>query len=448
MANNLFYKMDSPRWKRYVYSIIGAEITTTTRFYDSCIQVSPLQHDPGLLYKSIECKKKAVKKNVNELKDLKNDTSKRTALLYNGNFCYSSDIEKELKELNKCISSTDRIILVLYNPFIKFIYKIADHLGLRSGPLPPTFLTHHDLSNITSLAGYEIVRIRPSVYLPFPIPLFSKMINKIFPVIPLIKHISLVWVVFLRPIINLSDNPSLSIIIPARNEAGNIKNAIERLPDFNNTKVEVIFVEGNSQDDTWVRIQEIIIKGYSPLSLKAFKQNGKGKYDAVRMGFEKAENEIITILDADLTMPPEYLNRYYDAFCNGFGDFINGNRLVYQMDKEAMRPLNRIGNIFFAKILSVILGLKIGDSLCGTKMFSRNDYERIVEWRKYFGDFDPFGDFEMLFAASELALGVQDIPIQYKARTYGSTQISRFRDGLQLFRMTWIGFFRLYLGKV
>ena len=183
------------------------------------------------------------------------------------------------------------------------------------------------------------------------------------------------------------------------------------------------------------------------ISIKAYKQPGKGKNDAVRVGFEKATHEVVTILDADLTMPPELLERFYKAYCAGLGDFINGNRLFYPMECNAMRTLNRIGNIFFAKLLSWILSIKIGDSLCGTKMFSLHDYRRIIEWRSRFGDFDPFGDFEMLFGASELAMGVQDLPIQYKARSYGETNISRFRDGLELIRMVTIGFFNILLGK-
>jgi hypothetical protein len=167
----------------------------------------------------------------------------------------------------------------------------------------------------------------------------------------------------------------------------------------------------------------------------------------VRVGFDNATCELVTILDADLTMPPEMLGRFYEAYCQGLGDFINGSRLLYPMEGEAMRPLNRFGNLTFAKLLAWVLGLNIGDSLCGTKFYSLRDYRRFVAWRGRFGDFDPFGDFEMLFAASELALGVIDVPIRYRARTYGETNINRFRNGFELLRMTLIGMFRILMGK-
>jgi glycosyltransferase involved in cell wall biosynthesis len=168
----------------------------------------------------------------------------------------------------------------------------------------------------------------------------------------------------------------------------------------------------------------------------------------VRLGFAHATQPLLTILDADLTMPPEMLTRFYDAYNRGLGDFINGSRLVYPYEGEAMRPLNKLGNVFFAKTLSWVLDTRLGDSLCGTKLLARHDYDRIVAWRRDFGDFDPFGDFELLFPASVLAFGIVDIPVRYLARTYGSTNIRRFRDGFELLRMTAIGLFRIKMGLV
>jgi hypothetical protein len=436
------------QWKKYTYSVIAADISSTTRFCDKCIQVSPLAHDSGKLFEYIECKDKTVVADQGEIESHSSQIDKRIALLFNGNFCYMTDIEKELKQLKSKLSRHSRLFAVLYNPYMKPLYRLAGFLGLRKGPLPDVFLTNNDIHNIARLAGYEISRIRPSVFLPIPVPLLSKFINKVFSIIPLIRRMSFVWVVMLRPVIVAEEKPSLSIVIPARNEAGNIPDAVERMPKFPGTDVEVIFVEGGSTDATWSNIQDLARRTNGTVRIKALQQTGKGKYDAVRLGFDNAENEIVTILDADLTMPPELLSRFYEAYCRGLGDFINGNRLLYKMEKEAMRPLNRLGNILFSKILAMILGARIGDSLCGTKMFSLGDYRRFVEWRSRFGDFDPFGDFEMLFAASELGLGIQDIPIRYRARSYGETQISRFRDGLKLARMVMIGFFRIFLGKI
>ena len=436
------------RWKKYVYNLIGAEISTTTKFCDKCVQIAPDKYDTGLLFEAISCKNKSVVEDIDEIENHQDEKKKRYAFLVNGNFNYLSDIQQKLEELYKKLSRHSRIFVIVYNPFIGFFYNLASWLGIRKAPKPEVYLTEKDLHTFAKLANYEIVRTRPSVFLPFYIPIISNLINKFLPIFPLIRKFSLVWLVVLRPVIPEESMPSLSIIIPARNESGNIEDAIKRMPEFPDAKIEIIFVEGNSSDDTWERIQEEVEKPNSSFTIKAYKQPGKGKNDAVRVGFDNANGELVTILDADLTTPPEMLPRFYRAYKQGLGDFINGSRLVYPMENEAMRSLNRVGNIFFSKVLAWILGLPISDSLCGTKLYPLHDYKRFVLWRKEFGDFDPFGDFEMLFSASELALGVIDVPIRYHARTYGETNISRFRNGLELSRMTTIGFFRILMGKI
>ena len=437
----------STGWKKYTYGLVGAEISTTTRFFDECVQIAPEEHDAGILLEAIDCPEKSSVDGFSEVEKHQDDKNKRFAFLLNGNFNYLMDIQAKLDELHKRLSRHSRVFIVVYNPFLGFLYKLASFLGLRSAPMPEVYLTESDLHTFARLTNYEVVRVRPSIFIPFYIPLVSSFFNKLLPIVPLIRRFSLLWLVVLRPIVPEKDKPSLSIIIPARNESGNIGDAIERIPDFPGTDLEIIFVEGNSTDDTWQRIQEEANKKNVPFKVLAFKQPGKGKNDAVRVGFNNATSSLVTILDADLTMPPEMLPRFYQAYCQGLGDFINGSRLVYPMENEAMRPLNRIGNLFFCKILSWVLRLPISDSLCGTKFYSLNDYKRMVSWRNRFGDFDPFGDFEMLFSASELALGVIDLPVRYRARTYGETNINRFRHGFELMRMTTIGFFRVFLGK-
>lgn len=435
------------RWNKYIYKLVGAEISTTTRFCDHCIQIEPKLHDTGLLFEAIDCPAKSCLDSVTKVANHRKDKTKRHAFLFNGNFNYLCDIQQKLEEIHLKISRHTRLFVIVYNPFLNLLYKLASSLQFRAAPEPNVYLTEKNLRTFACLAGYEIVRIRPSVFLPFPIPLISNLVNKILPVIPLIRRFSLLWIVVLRPIIPDEDKPSLSVIIPARNESGNISDTIQRFPHIPGTSIEIIYVEGNSNDDTWQRIQDETKRCHTGLVVKAFRQPGKGKNDAVRVGFEKATGELVTILDADLTMPPEMLPRFYEAYCQGLGDFINGSRLIYPMEDEAMRPLNRIGNLFFCKMLSWILGIPISDSLCGTKFYSLDDYKRFISWRQRFGDFDPFGDFEMLFASSELALGVIDIPVQYRARTYGETNISRFQNGLELIRLTTIGFFRIFMGK-
>lgn len=435
------------RWKRYVYGLVGAEISATTRFCDECIQIAPKQHDTGLLFEAIDCPAKSWVEDIKRVVDHCLDRKKRCSFLFNGNLNYLMDIQQQLKELHLKLSRHSRVFLIVYNPFMDILYNLATRLQFRVAPKPDVYITEKNLRTFARLANYDVVRVRPSVFIPFYIPLLSNFVNKVLPVIPLIRRLSFLWVVVLRPIIPEENYPSLSIIIPACNEAGNIQYAIQRIPEFFGPSIEIIFVEGNSTDNTWQCIQNEIQKPHKQFEISAFKQPGKGKNDAVRVGFDNAKGDLVTILDADLTMPPEMLPRFYEAYCKGHGDFINGSRLVYPMENEAMRPLNRIGNLFFCKILSWVLGISISDSLCGTKLYSLNDYKRFVSWRERFGDFDPFGDFEMLFASSELALGVIDLPVCYHARTYGETNISRFYNGLELIKMIIIGFFRIFIGK-
>jgi glycosyltransferase involved in cell wall biosynthesis len=252
----------------------------------------------------------------------------------------------------------------------------------------------------------------------------------------------------LRPDLKAEEHrrPSLTVVVPARNERGNIEPLLKRVPDLPGCVLELIFVEGHSQDGTWEEIQRLTPLYAGRFAIKSLQQVGKGKCDAVRVGFAEASGELVTILDADMTMPPELLGRFYDAYCEGIGDFVNGNRLTYPMEGKAMRFLNRLGNLFFAKALSAVLEVPLGDSLCGTKLLSRRDYQRICQWRADFGDFDPFGDFELLFPAASLGLGVVDLPIRYLDRTYGTTNISRFRHGFLLLKMTIIGLLRIRLG--
>jgi glycosyltransferase involved in cell wall biosynthesis len=324
------------------------------------------------------------------------------------------------------------------------LYNLANRLGIRRGELPTTFVTKIDLQNIVKVSGYEIIRLRQAVYCPWEMLGLGSAINRVMPLVPLVRWLSLTSIVVLRPLVPPSRR-GISCIIPARNECGNIDNALKRFPDLG-CDTEIIFVEGHSSDGTWEEIQRVAVLYGDRYRIQSLQQSGKGKADAVRLGFAHATQPLLVILDADLTMPPEMLERFYEAYCQGYGDFINGSRLVYPMQGEAMRFLNRLGNIFFAKMLSAILDQRIGDSLCGTKLLTRADYQRMIAWRRDFGDFDPFGDFELLFPAAVLGLGVVDIPVRYLARTYGETNIRRFRHGLLLLKMTWVGLIRIKMG--
>lgn len=365
----------------------------------------------------------------------------------NGNFNHSFDIEELLNSVYKKISRNDRIAVVTYNPYLGWLFQIANWMGIRKGQLPSTFVTTTALLNLARLSHFDVLQISPCGLFPFKWFGLGNKIEQILQQIPLIRNLSFCAVLVLRPIKESKDDyPTLSMLIPARNEKGNIEDALKRLPDLK-TKLQVIFIEGNSNDGTWEEIQRVMpLYRREGVEIEAYKQPGKGKNDAVKVGFAKSRMDLVTILDADLTMPPELLERFYEAYRTGKADFVNGSRLVYPMEGEAMRPLNRLGNIFFAKALSIVLNTPLGDSLCGTKLFALHDYKRFQDWRDDFGHFDPFGDFELLFPAAILQLGIAEIPVRYRSRTYGTTNISRFRDGWQLFKMTLVGLFQVRLG--
>jgi len=240
---------------------------------------------------------------------------------------------------------------------------------------------------------------------------------------------------------------SVSVIVPCRNERGNIEDAIRRIPQMGR-ETEIIFVDGNSTDGTAEEIERKI-KEYPERKIRLLRQGeGVGKGDAVRKGFAAARGDVLVIQDADLTAPPEDLPKFFKALRDGKGEFVNGSRLVYPMEKEAMRFLNLLGNKFFGTLFSWLLGQRFRDTLCGTKMLCREDYELIAANRSYFGDFDPFGDFDLIFGAIKQNLKVVEVPVTYRARTYGATNISRFKHGLLLLKMSWIAFKKIkWLGK-
>jgi hypothetical protein len=434
------------RWTREFYRILSGEISAITRYSDRLVQFHPVASDGGDLLQACDAPLKLNLPEGEPLPDFSGELGRRTAVLLNGNLNSTFDIQQLLQDLRPCLARSSRLVVVSYNPYLRGFFKLLGRLGLSRAGEMKTFVTEIVLRQLAGISGYEVVRIRPCCYLPFRCLGLGRLLNRLLPVAPLLRWLSLAHVVVLRPVKPSGNKPSLTIVIPARNEAGNIRNAIAWTPQMDGVDTEIIFVEGNSTDNTWDVIQDVVAEGHPSFKLSAWKQPGKGKNDAVRFGFGKATGDLLTILDADLTMPPEMLPRFYEAYVRGHGDFINGSRLLYPMEGEAMRFLNHLGNLFFAKTLSRILGMPMGDTLCGTKLLARHDYARITRWREDFGDFDPFGDFELLFPAAQLALGSVDIPVRYKARTYGSTNINRFRHGLVLLKMTWVGFFRIYLG--
>jgi SAM-dependent methyltransferase len=354
---------------------------------------------------------------------------------------YLPDVQTVLEHLQRHSYQHTRIVLNIFNhlwrPFVSMAQKIAG----RSSTLPENWLSAWDIENLLHLAGWEIVKTESRILWPFKTPLIERLFNRWLA--PVLKHfcITLFVVARPRPLPSLYRNYTCSVVIPARNEAGNIESAVRRIPEIG-MGTEIIFVEGHSKDNTWEEIQRVASK-YSERNIKIIKQQSKGKGGAVREAFAQATGDILFILDADLTVPPEDLTKFYNVICTGTADFVNGVRLVYPMENQAMRFLNMLANKFFSIAFSWLLGQPIKDTLCGTKVVFRSQYEQIARNRSYFGDFDPFGDFDLLFGAAKLNLRMLDLPIRYRARTYGETNISRWRHGWLLLRMVRFAALRL-----
>ena len=344
------------------------------------------------------------------------------------------DVNALLERLKSFSHQETRLIVTFHNWLWQPLLKLGEKFGQREPQPAESWLTLGDMKNLLDLSGWEILKHGQRFIFPRYLPVISDFFNRWVSQLPIVENLGLTnWMVARlhsrKPI-----NASVSVIIPARNEAGNIALAINRMPLLANS-TEIIFVEGHSTDNTWAEIEKVC-KDYSgPLLLSKYKQTGRGKADAVWLGFEKAKGDILIILDADLTVMPEDLPQFVSTLEEGNGEFVNGCRLVYPRSKQAMPLLNTLANRFFAAVFSWLLRQRIKDTLCGTKVLWKKDYLRIKEGRKYFGDFDPFGDFDLLFGASKLNLKIVEVPIRYQERTYGSSNISHFREGLILANM-------------
>jgi SAM-dependent methyltransferase len=351
---------------------------------------------------------------------------------------YVDDVQAVFEQLKKASHERTKIIVTYYNFLWEPLIKFAEWLGIKSKSPHQNWLSQNDIKNLLFLAGFDVYRRMNTLMFPFYIPLLSTLLNRYLVRLPLFRLLGLNIFSFATPqpvsYESVSKKYSVSIVIPARNEAGNIENAILRLPQFGKHQ-EILFIEGNSTDNTWETIQQVKEKYSSTHDIKIGQQDGKGKNNAVRKGFGMATGDILMILDADLTVPPEDLPKFYNAIASHHGDFINGSRLVYPMEKQAMRTLNLLGNQFFSMMFTFLLSQPLKDTLCGTKVIFRKDYAHLESNRKFFGDFDPFGDYDLLFGAYKLNLRISEIPIRYRDRVYGTTNISRFKHGAILLKM-------------
>jgi ubiquinone/menaquinone biosynthesis C-methylase UbiE len=352
---------------------------------------------------------------------------------------YLEDIQRVFEELKKVSHPHTKVVVTYYNFLWQPLLNIAELLGMRMKQPQQNWLSRADINNLFYHAGFDTFKGGERLLLPGYFPFVSSFLNKYIARLPFFRKLCITYYTIAKPIPIEQESQykgkySVSVVIPARNEGGNIEDAIMRTPKMGK-HTEIIFIEGNSTDDTWAKILKMQEKYRNERDIKVGQQDGKGKGDAVRKGFDMAGGDILMILDADLTVPPEDLPKFYNAIASGKGEFINGSRLVYNMDKKAMRFLNLLGNKFFSFMFTWLLDQRFKDTLCGTKVIFKDAYEQLKKGRNFFGDFDPFGDFDLIFGASKLNLKIAEIPIRYRERTYGSTNISRFRHGILLLKM-------------
>jgi len=349
---------------------------------------------------------------------------------------YLPDIEDFFRKLSPVMHSQSKIIITQYSQLWEPLLSLASSVGLRTpAPIVQNWISLQDINNFLQLTGFESIKSGKKLLFPKNIPIVSVFINNYLINLWPLNKLALVNYVVARPVPQDKKNkPSFSVIVPARNESGTIEKIVQQIPELGDF-TEIIFVEGHSKDNTLDEIKRVVEKYQGKRTLKYSVQSGKGKGDAVRLGFEMAEGDILAIYDADMTVSAKDLEKFYLAIASGRGEFINGSRLVYPMEDESMKSLNYLANKTFSYLFSWILCQPIKDTLCGTKVLWKKDYQDIKANRKYFGEFDPFGDFDLIFGASKLNLKIVEVPIRYKTREYGKTNISRFKHGWLLLGM-------------
>ena len=357
---------------------------------------------------------------------------------------YADDLMTLFATIQRHAHPRTRVIVNSYSQVWRPLIRLAEMLRLKARKPVRNWVTSDDVINMLELAGFEVITRTRRILLPKRVPLLSTLLNGFVANLWPFNHLCLTHWVVGRPVRTSHRDLSVSVVCPCRNEAGNIQAAIERLPELG-LATELVFVEGGSTDDTRAEIKRQIA-AHPDRDVSLVVQRGRGKGDAVREGFAAAKHEVLMILDGDLSVAPEDLAKFYRVLADGRAELANGSRLVYDLESGSMRFLNLLGNKLFSVVFRLIVGQRMKDTLCGTKVLRRNDYERIAAGRSYFGDFDPFGDFDLLLGAGRFALRIADVPVRYHARTYGTTNISRFRHGLLLLRMTAFAFWNFRVG--
>ncbi len=364
------------------------------------------------------------------------------AIILSDTLGYLDDCQTALERLQALSGPETRIVIAHYSHLWEPPLKLATATRSRMPSGQINWLSSAEILNLLSLGGFEPIKREWRMAVPYRLFGLGSLINRFLAPLPVIRRLCLRHYVVARSADKQEARAmSCSVVVPCRNEKGNIEAAVQRLPQFAPDQ-EIVFVEGHSSDGTWDEVLRVR-DAYPDLKITCLQQPGKGKGDAVRAAFDAASGDVLIILDADLTVPPEDIPKFHRLIERGKAEFVNGTRFVYPMEREAMRFLNYWANRVFASIFSYLLNQTFTDTLCGTKVLTRSAYRRIAANRDYFGEFDPFGDFDLIFGAARLNLKIVEVPVRYAARSYGSTQISRFRHGWLLLRMVLFAYRKL-----
>lgn len=347
---------------------------------------------------------------------------------------YAADVQLLLKRVRACARPDTRLFINFHRALWRPLLRLVSMLGLRPDPPENSWLSASDVRGLLRLTGWESVKSEARVLVPMPLGGVGTWMNRW--VAPACSSLCLVGFAVARPgPEEVQFEPlAVSVVVPVKNERGNLDDVVRRTPEMG-TSTEILFVEGGSTDGSWEDLQRLVAENGETRRVLALQQPGRGKADAVRAGVERARGDVVMILDADLTVPPEELPKFYEAVAAGITELANGCRLVYPMEERAMRFLNLCANQVFSLGFSWLLQQRVKDTLCGTKALRREHFLRIRALPEPFGASDPFGDFDLLLGADKLGLKIMDIPIRYQDRLRGQSKIRRWRDGWRLLRL-------------
>jgi len=354
------------------------------------------------------------------------------------------DILRAFDRVRAHCTPDTRLIIINYNQFWQPILELATRLRLRSRFVEPNWVSEDDIRGFLRLAGFRPVRKHRLLLFPKYFPLLSTFFNDFLARLPGIRRLCLMQVMVARPVAQpqQASDVTVSVIVPCRNEAGNIRHAAERIPDMGR-HTEILFCDDKSTDGTADEVRRMQHL-YPEKDIRLVDGPGICKAENVWAGFRAARGDVLMILDADLTVMPEELPFFFRAIVEGQGGFINGSRLVYPMQELAMKFANILGNKFFSQVFSFLLDQRIKDTLCGTKVLWRKDWLRLQPLIGSWGIRDLWGDYELLFGASKLHLDIVEIPVHYQERIHGVTKMTKvFSNGWRMMRICWHAWLRL-----